>query len=88
MMQELEAIYEKGVLRPLGPVTLVESQTVRIIIATRSSGRSQLDVRMIERARAEVAEAQNAPTVEEIRNLLAAIPGSLADDVMAERGEY
>jgi hypothetical protein len=67
---------------------LVESQTVRIIIATRSSGRSQLDVRMIERARAEVAEAQNAPTVEEIRNLLAAIPGSLADDVMAERGEY
>ncbi|MGA2185643.1 MAG: hypothetical protein ABSH47_21710, partial [Bryobacteraceae bacterium] len=65
-----------------------ESQTVRIIIATPSGGRSQRDGRMIERARAEVAGAQNTPTIEEVRNLLAVIPGSLADEVTAERGEY
>ncbi|MGA3027901.1 MAG: antitoxin family protein [Bryobacteraceae bacterium] len=88
MMQELEAVYENGVLRPLGPVALAESQTVRIIIATPSGGRSQLDSRMIERARAEVLGAENTPTIEEVRNLLAVIPGSLADDVTAERGEY
>ena len=87
-MQELEAVYENGVLRPLGPVGLAESQTVRIIIASPSGGRSHLDTRVIERARAEVAGVQSTSSIEEIRDLLAAIPGSLAEDVTSERGEY
>jgi predicted DNA-binding antitoxin AbrB/MazE fold protein len=88
MMQELDAVYENGVLRPLGPVALAESQKVRIIIASPSGGRSQLDTRMIERARAEVAGARSTSSIEETRNLLAVIPGSLAEDVTSERGEY
>ncbi len=87
-MQEVEAIYENGVLRPLGPVALTESQTVRLIIAASSGGRAALDSRLIERAKAETASAPSVPTIEEVRQLLAVIPGSMADEIAAERGEY
>ena len=87
-MQEVEAIYENGVLRPLSPISLTESQTVRLIIAGPTRRPAQLDSRLIERARAEVGESPNPPTIEEIRKLLAVIPGSMANDVVGERGEY
>ena len=87
-MQEVEAIYENGVLRPLGPVALTESQTVRLIIAASSGTRAPLDSRLIERAKAETAGAPGGPTIDEVRQLLAAIPGSMAEDIVAERGEY
>jgi len=87
MSHTVEAIYEHGVLRPLTPVALAESQRVKIIIAD-PSGRSQRDVAVVERARAEAGKLTSAPTIEEVRSALASIPGSLAGDVIAERGEY
>lgn len=87
-MQEVEAIYENGVLRPLGPVALMESQTVRLIIAASSGARTPLDSRLIDRARAETAGSPGVPTIDEVRQLLAAIPGSMAENIVAERGEY
>jgi predicted DNA-binding antitoxin AbrB/MazE fold protein len=87
-MQEVEAIYENGVLRPLGPVVLTESQTVRLIIAASSGGRAALDSRLIERAKAEIADSPSVPTIDEVRKLLAVIPGSMAEDITAERGDY
>jgi len=86
-MQEVEAIYENGVLRPLGPLALKESQTVRLLIAASSSG-ARLDGSLLDRAKAEVAASPNGPTLEEIRRRLSVIPGSMADVVAAERGEY
>jgi len=88
MIRNVEAIYEHGILRPLEPLSLSESQRVKIIIADGSSGRSQLDLNLLERARAEVAKMGAIPTIEEVRAVLASIPGSLSQDVIAERGDY
>ena len=87
MIRTVEAVYEHGVLRPLTPVALAESQRVKLIIAEPSGG-SQRDMAVIERARAEVLAMKAAPTIEEVRAALASIPGSLSDDVSAERGDY
>lgn len=88
MRQQVEAVYEHGVLRPLEPLSLAESQRVRLTISDPTTGRSQLDLDLIERARAEVAALETVPTIEEVRAALASIPGSLSEDVIAERGEY
>ena len=86
-MQEVEAIYENGVLRPLGPLALKESQTVRLFIAA-SPGRARIDESLLKRAKAEVAASPDGPTLDEIRRRLSVIPGSMADVVGAERGDY
>jgi len=87
MNHTVEAIYEHGLLRPLTPVALAESQRVKLIIADPSGG-SQRDVAVVERARMEAGKLTSAPTIEEVRAALASIPGSLAADVIAGRGEY
>ena len=54
MVQEIEAVYENGVLRPLSPVRLSEPETVHVRISTGDTGMSQLDIALIERARTEL----------------------------------
>jgi predicted DNA-binding antitoxin AbrB/MazE fold protein len=88
MVQQVEAVYEHGVLRPLKPLSLTELQRVRIIISDTASGISQRDMKIVEKAQAEIAALENAPTIEEVRTALAAIPGSLSHDVIADRGDY
>jgi predicted DNA-binding antitoxin AbrB/MazE fold protein len=88
MIEEVEAVYEHGVLRPLRPLSLAERQQVRLTIseaADRSGGR---DLAVVERARLEVAKLGTSPTIEEVRAALASIPGTLSHDVIAERGDY
>ena len=85
MTTRVDAIYEHGVLRPLAPVDLTESQRVTLLISETSTGASQLDRELVDRARAEVAAMQQVPTLEEVRSVLSKIPGSLVDDVIAER---
>ena len=85
MTTRVDAIYEHGVLRPLAPVDLTESQRVTLLISETSTGASQLDRELVDRARAEVAAMQQVPTIEEVRSVLSKIPGSLVDDVIAER---
>jgi|HubBroStandDraft_6_1064221.scaffolds.fasta_scaffold1354951_1 predicted DNA-binding antitoxin AbrB/MazE fold protein len=85
MTLRVEAIYEDGVLRPLAQVDLRESQRVTLLISETSIGSSQLDRELVDRARSEVAAMQHVPTIEEVRSILSKIPGSLADDVNAER---
>ena len=88
MIQQVEAVYENGVFRPLAPIALRESQRVRITIVGSDSGQELLDRDFIERAAAEVATMKHLPTIEQVRTLLSTIPGSVADEVIAERGEY
>jgi predicted DNA-binding antitoxin AbrB/MazE fold protein len=88
MIRKVEAVYEHGVLRPLEPLSLGESQRVRLIISDLLNGRSQRDLNIVERARAEVATEGYIPTIEEVRAALASVPGSLSQDVIAERGDY
>jgi predicted DNA-binding antitoxin AbrB/MazE fold protein len=87
MIHTVDAVYEHGVLRPLTPVNLTDSQRVKLIISD-PSGSSQRDTAVIERARAEFGSLAAAPTIEEVRAALASIPGSLSDDVISERGDY
>jgi predicted DNA-binding antitoxin AbrB/MazE fold protein len=85
MTLRVEAIYEDGVLRPLTPVDLTESQRVTILISEAATGPSQPDRELLARARAEVAAMRQVPTIDEVRGVLAKIPGSLADDLNGER---
>ena len=88
MIKQVEAVYERGLLRPLEPLALSESQRVNLTISDAGLSRSQRDLDVVERARAEVATLPPPPTIEQVRALLASIPGSLSADVIAERGEY
>jgi hypothetical protein len=49
---------------------------------------SQRDTAILEKARLEVSTMAAVPTIDEVRAALASIPGSLSDDVIADRGEY
>jgi len=88
MIQQVDAVYENGVLRPLAPLGLQESQRVRITIVDPGIGQDLLDRELIERARTEVSAMTDIPTIEEVRALLSTIRGSVAEAVIAERGEY
>jgi predicted DNA-binding antitoxin AbrB/MazE fold protein len=87
MIRTVEAVYEHGVLRPLSPVGLTESQRVKLIIADADGGATR-DLAVVERARAEVSKLNTVPAIEQVREALTSIPGSLSDDVIGERGEY
>ena len=88
MIQNVEAVYEHGVLRPLEPLSLAEFQRVRLTISDHLSGRSQRDRNVLETARAEAAQVGIIPSIDQVRTALASIPGSLSEDVIAERGDY
>jgi predicted DNA-binding antitoxin AbrB/MazE fold protein len=83
MKQTIEAIYEHGVFRPLTPLPLPERERVRLVVETGQEEWLDSDAHRI-------AERDDEPelSLEEIRAELGQIPGSWADDVIAERGEY
>jgi predicted DNA-binding antitoxin AbrB/MazE fold protein len=83
MKQHTEAIYEHGVFRPLSPLTLEERERVNLIVETGQEDWLDSDAHRISE---QVAEPELS--LAEIRAELAQIPGSWADDVIAERGEY
>jgi len=87
MERTLEAIYEHGVLRPLEPLALAESQRVKLTISDAAGG-SYRDMAVVEHARRETATLTSIPTIEEVRAALASIPGSMAEEIIAERGDY
>ena len=70
------------------PLPLAESQRVSLMISDVVSRHSRVDLGILERARAEAAALKVAPTIEEVRAALASIPGSVSQDVIAERGDY
>ena len=88
MVRSVEAIYEHGVLRPLEPLPLTESQRVKLTISDLPSARSQRDFNVVTRAKAELATVETVPTIDEVRAPLSVIPGSLSEDVIAERADY
>lgn len=83
MKQLIEAVYEQGVFRPLTPIPLAERERVRLVVET---GRET----WLDAEAHSLAERDADPdmSLEEIRAELAQIPGSWAEDVIAERGEY
>ena len=83
MRQEVQAVYENGLLRPLQPLSLCEHE--RVAITVESGAEQWLDVSAHECA---VHDADGAPSLEMVRQQLSAISGCLSDTITSERGEY
>jgi predicted DNA-binding antitoxin AbrB/MazE fold protein len=89
MALQFDAVYENGVLRPLQPLDLNEHERVIVSLVKQAPlpGRSRLDVAYIERIKAQPHGAEEASTLEAVRERLSKIPGSMAADIVADRGE-
>jgi predicted DNA-binding antitoxin AbrB/MazE fold protein len=86
MPLQIDAVYENGVLRPLQPLDLTEHERV-LVSVVQTAGRSSLALEYIERVKREPQDAEPAPGHEELRRRLAKIPGSMAAEIVANRGE-
>ena len=82
MVTRVEAIYERGLLRPLQPIVLAENEHVTLTINPVDD---DIDHEFHAYARAEVAKLPKIPTLEEVRELLSSVPGSFADTIANER---
>lgn len=89
MPLQVDAVYENGVLRPLQPLDLREHErvVVSVVKAAPSPGRSNLAVEYIEKIKRDLKDAEPAPGLEEVRRRLAKIPGSMAAEIIADRGD-
>lgn len=89
MSIRFDAVYEKGVLRPLQPLSLTEHEHVIVSIAkaTNTPARSSLDIDYIQRLKQELHDEEPMPGLEEVRRRLSRIPGSMADEIVAARGD-
>jgi predicted DNA-binding antitoxin AbrB/MazE fold protein len=87
MELQVDAVYENGVLRLLQPLDLKEHEHVLVsVVQDAVRGRSDLAVEYIEKTKRELQDSQPAPGLEEVRKRLAKIPGSMAAEIVAERG--
>jgi predicted DNA-binding antitoxin AbrB/MazE fold protein len=84
MKQTIEAIYESGLLRPLSPLNLAEQQRVTVVVQNED------DEDWLDHDAMALAQREGDETIslEEVRSRLSKIKGSLAETVIAERGEY
>jgi predicted DNA-binding antitoxin AbrB/MazE fold protein len=89
MLLRVDAVYENGVLRPLQPLDLREHEHVVVSVVKTGPNalRSNLAVEYIEEIKRELQGAEPAPGLEEVRRRLAKIPGSMASELIAERGD-
>jgi predicted DNA-binding antitoxin AbrB/MazE fold protein len=86
MHERIEVVYENGVLRPLGPLPpqLREHQRLRVTIDTPGAPEDRLDSACLAAAR---RDADPTGSLEEVRGILAKVPGTLAQAVIAQREE-
>ena len=89
MTREIEAIYEKGMLRPLEPLPLAENQHVKVMVSDIPGDplASMIDQTFLKQAHKEVAAASHIPTHEEVRRLTAKDRSSWSEAIIAEREE-
>ena len=84
MTKNLQAVYEKGVLRPLEPLDLREQQLVNVTVSDEAPPEPWLDAECLAAC---AGEADDAVSLEAVRAALAKIAGSLTEDFIAEREE-
>lgn len=80
MSDTIDAIYENGVFRPLQPVDMAENQ--RVVVTIRTASDTSLHADLLHWGQQHVD-----PTItrERIKELLANVPGSFSDDIIAQR---
>ena len=85
---QVAAVYENGVLRPLQPLDLKEHEHVLVsVVQDEARDRSGLATEYIEKIKRQLQDAPPAPGMAEVRRRLAKIPGSMAAEIIAERGD-
>jgi predicted DNA-binding antitoxin AbrB/MazE fold protein len=84
---QVDAVYEHGMLKPLGPLDLAEDERVSLVVTPMAlvSGACVPDAEFLENLKSVVEDAGPAPGLEEVRRRLAKIPGTLTADFIAER---
>ncbi len=87
MTRTVQAVFANGVLRPLEPVGLIENAQVTLTIAGESSTSDELAWIDVEFHAACAVEADPTISLEEVRAVLAKIPGSMTADFIAERDD-
>ncbi len=90
MTQQVDAIYENGVLRPLQPLHLKEAARVQLLVSEDASnpGSELVDQELLKYAFARTNSLIAIPTLDEVRTKLSQVPGSMAESIIAERGEF
>ena len=84
VVQKLQAVYEKGILRPIEPLRLDEHQLVSVIIMDDAAPDEEL---AFESPAHFEPLADRRVSVDAVRRALSKIPGSLDADFVAERNE-
>lgn len=86
MHEHIEVVYENGVLRPLKPLPphLRENQHLTITIDMPGILENRLDAACLAAAKRDV---DLTVSLEEVRSILARVPGTLTQAVAAEREE-
>jgi predicted DNA-binding antitoxin AbrB/MazE fold protein len=84
MLDQVEAIYESGVLRPLQPLSLAEHEHVTVTVTRQIEG-PLLDHEFVAEC---ASEADAVVSLAEVRQALAKIRGSMDQAIDADRGEY
>jgi predicted DNA-binding antitoxin AbrB/MazE fold protein len=86
MHEHIEVVYENGVLRPLEPLPpqLREHQHLTVTIDTPNVLEDRLDAVCLGAAK---RDADPTVSLEEVRRILAKVPGTLAQAVSDEREE-
>jgi predicted DNA-binding antitoxin AbrB/MazE fold protein len=83
MTTQMEAVYENGVFRPLAPVACQERERVLLTVESLSAAEENLlDHEFLSYCE---TQADDSVSLEAVRHALAKIPGSLTDDIRAER---
>ena len=85
MSRTLQAIYENGAFRPLEPVSCREQERVLLTVESAEDALENLiDHEFLQYCE---AQADDSVSLEAVREALSKIPGSLVDDIRAERDE-
>jgi predicted DNA-binding antitoxin AbrB/MazE fold protein len=83
MTRTLEAVYENGVFRPLEPVSCHEQEHVLLTVQSAvPSEEGLIDHEFLAYCE---TQADDSVSLEAVRQALSKIPGSLVDDIRAER---
>jgi predicted DNA-binding antitoxin AbrB/MazE fold protein len=85
MTRSIAAVFENGAFRPLEPVSCHENERVFLTVETAASAEEDLFDREFH-AYCD-SQADDTVSMEAVRQALAKIPGSLTDEIRAERDE-
>jgi predicted DNA-binding antitoxin AbrB/MazE fold protein len=85
MTRTLQAIYENGAFRPLQPVSCQEHEKVLLTVeSTERAEESLVDHEFLAYC---ATQADDSVSLDAVRQALTKIPGSLVDDIRAERDQ-